>query len=39
MSESKGRMIYRKYGTYIILAVLVIGLSIGAEGFLSLIHI
>ncbi len=36
MSESRGRIIYRKYGTYIILAVLVIGLSIGAEGFFSL---
>lgn len=35
MNESLGRVIYRKYGTYIILAVLVIGLSIGADGFFS----
>jgi ribose transport system permease protein len=34
--QSKGRIIYRKYGTYIILIVLIILLSIFADGFLSL---
>ena len=35
MKQSIGKTIYRKYGTYIILAALVILLSIVAEGFFS----
>lgn len=36
MKQSKGRVIYRKYGTYIILICLIIVLSIFADGFWSL---
>lgn len=36
MKQSKGRVIYRKYGTYIILVVLVVVLSVFADGFWSL---
>lgn len=39
MQKTSVRVIYRKYGTYIILAVLVIFLSIFANGFLSLTNL
>ena len=35
MRVSKGRMIYNKFGTYIILVVLVIFFSIVGDGFFS----